>query len=95
MSQGIKNEIAKMFELARLEIAGADAETYINRAGHVIDYFKKLENLDTSNVDPLSHAIQTSSLLREDVVVNFADAVKIIGEAPEVEKLFIEVPKVI
>lgn len=95
MPEEIKILIKKTADLARLEMPEKDADKYIDRAERVIEYFKILNELDTSKTEPTSHAVESACLLREDKVVTFDRSDEIMGQAPQVEKQFIKVPKVL
>ena len=47
------------------------------------DYIDKLGELDTSNVEPMSHAFKVQNVFREDEVTNGDDRENILKNAPE------------
>lgn len=49
----------------------------------MLDYIDKLNKLDTSSVEPMSHVFPVSNVFREDVVTNGDDRDKILKNAPE------------
>ena len=56
--------------LAKLELSEEEKEQAKTDIGRMLDYIDKLNELDTSGVEPLSHVFQVSNVFREDVVTN-------------------------
>ena len=49
----------------------------------MLDYVGKLNELDTSDVQPMSHTFPISNVMREDVVTNGDDKENMLKNAPE------------
>ena len=63
--------------------------------GKMLDYIDKLNELDTSSVEPMSHVFPVSNVFREDVVTNGDDRDNILKNAPEERDGAFVVPKTI
>ena len=61
--------------------------------GKMLDYIDKLNELDTSNVEPMSHVFPVNNVFREDVVTNGDDRENILKNAPEEKDGAFVVPK--
>ena len=59
--------------------------------GRMLDYIDKLNELDTSGVEPMSHVFPVQNVFREDVVTNGDESAKMLQNAPG-ENMFM-VPK--
>ena len=59
----------------------------------MLDYIDKLNELDTSSVEPMSHVFPVSNVFREDVVTNGNDRDNILKNAPEERDGAFVVPK--
>ncbi len=68
--------------LAKLELSGAEREQAKKDMGRMLDYIDKLGELDTSEVEPLSHVLPLQNVFREDVVTNGDDRENILKNAP-------------
>ncbi len=68
--------------LAKLELSGAEREQAKKDMGRMLDYIDKLGELDTSDVEPLSHVLPLQNVFREDVVTNGDDRENILKNAP-------------
>lgn len=91
----LKETIRKTVALARLQFPEAEMSRFLDKTTHIIEYIEKLDKLDTQNVTPTSHAIDVTNAFREDGVETFPNRAKLIENAPEHWKQYIEVPKVI
>ena len=56
--------------LSKLELSDQEKEQAKRDMGKMLDYIDKLNELDTSQVEPMSHVFPVHNVFREDVVVN-------------------------
>ena len=81
--------------LAKLELSGEEKEAAKKDMASMLDYIDKLNELDTTGVEPMSHVFPVQNVFREDVVVNGDDRENILHNAPgEKDGMFI-VPKTV
>ncbi len=81
--------------LAKLELSAEEKEAAKTDMGKMLDYFDKLNELDTSGVQPMSHIFPIDNVFREDVVVNGDDHERILRNAPEQKGGAFKVPKTV
>lgn len=81
--------------LAKLELSQEEKEAAKNDMGRMLDYIDKLNELDTSEVQPLSHIFPINNVFREDVVTNGDDKENILKNAPEQKNSMFKVPKTV
>lgn len=81
--------------LAKLELSEKEAEKAMEEMQKMLDYVEKLNELDTSKVEPMSHIFSVSNVFREDVVTgtNMRDA--ILEGAPHKKDGQYEIPRTI
>lgn len=91
----MKDTVEKVATLARLALDEKDVKKYSGHFTDILKYFETLNELDTKGVEPMSHAVETASVLRADVAVKCEVASDIVALAPEKDGKFVEVPKVI
>ena len=65
-----KDTIEKVAKLALLELNEDDKEKFSKQLGNILSYFEKLNDLDTSDIEPTTHAIDLKNMYREDVPKN-------------------------
>lgn len=81
--------------LAKLELSEAEKEEAKKDMGRMLDYIDKLNELDTSGVEPMSHVFPVSNVFREDVVTNGDDRADMLRNAPEQKDGAFKVPKTV
>ncbi len=88
-------EVLKIAHLARLELTEEEALIYSSELTKILDYFSKLQKLDTKDVSPTFHTIKTFTPFREDKVKPFENIDGILKNAPQSYQKMIVVPKVV
>ena len=56
--------------LAKLELSPQEREQAKKDMGSMLDYIDRLGELDTSDVEPMSHVFPINNVFREDIVTN-------------------------
>ena len=80
-------------ELAKLELSDENKEQAKKDMSDMLDYVNMLNELDTAQVEPMSHCFPVSNVLREDVVTNVNDRENMLLNAPEKSEDSYIVPK--
>ena len=60
--------VDKLAHLARLELAEDEKEKMIADMSKILGFMAKLNEIDTSGIEPLVYMTNTSNVLREDVI---------------------------
>ena len=81
--------------LAKLELSEEEKEKAKKDMGSMLDYIDKLNELDTTGVEPMSHVFPVQNVFREDVVVNGDDRENILKNATEEKDGSFVVPKTV
>ena len=81
--------------LAKLELSGEEKEQAKNDMESMLDYVDKLNDLDTSSVEPMSHVFPVKNVFREDVVTNGDGSEATLSNAPSMKDSGFKVPKTI
>ncbi len=79
--------------LAKLELSDEEKEQAKKDMGNMLDYIDKLNELDTTGVEPMSHVFPVQNVFREDEVVNGDDREKMLSNAPQKKDGTYMVPK--
>ena len=79
--------------LAKLELSGEEKEAAKKSMGEMLDYIDKLNELDTSGVEPMSHVFPVQNVFREDEVRNGDESGKTLQNAPSEKDNMFVVPK--
>jgi aspartyl-tRNA(Asn)/glutamyl-tRNA(Gln) amidotransferase subunit C len=91
----MKMDIEKVARLARLELTEEEKETFGNQLGQVLTYMEQLNRLDTTGVEPTSHAIPLYNVFREDETNSSFPREEVLGIAPDQEDGQFKVPRII
>ena len=90
-----KKDVEKIAELAQLKFSEQELESFTHQMNEILAYMDKLNELDTENVEPLSHPVEQTNVFREDELkpsITTEDALK---NAPAKDEHYFKVPKVI
>jgi aspartyl-tRNA(Asn)/glutamyl-tRNA(Gln) amidotransferase subunit C len=90
-----KKDVEYIAELAKLKFKDEELEKFTEQLNEILAYVEKLNELDTTNVEPLSHPVEGSNVFREDNVKPSIDREEALKNAPDRSELFFKVPKVI
>lgn len=88
-------DVEKIAELARLKLTENEKEKMTGQLNMILDYMEKLNELDTSMIEPLAHTQELVNVFREDTVQPSLPAEKALENAPERTDQYFKVPKVI
>ena len=87
-------DVEHVAKLARLELTEEEKELYTKQLGDVLKYVEQMNEVDTSDVKPMSHAIDFVNVMREDKVVYEQTKEQLMMNAPDEENGFFKVPKI-
>ena len=87
--------IEKLANLARLEFNADEKEEIKNDLQQMIGFIDKLNELDTTGVEPLRHMSENINILREDELEGMISREDTFKNAPLHDDQFFKVPKVI
>ncbi len=90
-----KKEVDAVAHLARLDISEEMAEKMAGQLNQILDLIAKLNELDTSGVEPLSHPGALASVWRDDVPAASLPRESALRNAPDATDGFFRVPRVI
>ena len=81
--------------LAKLELSPEEAEAAKKDMADMLDYIDKLNQLDTTGIEPMSHVFPVNNVFREDVVTNGDGSEATLANAPVKKDGGFKVPKTI
>lgn len=90
-----KDEVKHIAKLAKLEFNDEEINKYTDDLNEILGYVDKLNELDTEDVEPLSHPIEGSNVFREDKLKKSVDTEDALKNAPKSTSEYFKVPKVI
>ncbi len=88
-------DIEYVAKLARLNLTDEEKNKLTKKMGDVIDFANKLNELDTTGIEPTAHVLPIHNVFREDIVQQSMDRDKILENAPQKKDGAFLVPKVV
>ncbi|MCY7321175.1 MAG: Asp-tRNA(Asn)/Glu-tRNA(Gln) amidotransferase subunit GatC [Phormidesmis sp. CAN_BIN36] len=87
-------QVQKVAHLARLQLTPEEEEKFTTQLSSILDYFELLSELDVTDVQPTTRAIEVSNVMRVDREQPYSRE-DILNGAPDREGEFFKVPKII
>lgn len=85
MSESILSagDVRAIADLARLDLSDEDVQLYQQQLSAILGYFQKLEELDTSHIDPTSSVLPLTNVLRPDSAGDALPLDDVVANAPD------------
>ena len=90
-----KEDVEKIAKLAKLKFSDEELENFTPQMNEILNYMDKLNELDTENVEPLSHPVEQINVFRDDKLKQSIPTEDALKNAPSKDEQFFKVPKVI
>src|SRR5574337_155012 len=88
-------EVEHVARLARLELTAEEKERMRAQLDSILSYIDKLNELDTSAVEPTSHVLPMTNVFREDEVTPPLSQEAALMNGPDRHDLFFRVPRIL
>ena len=88
-------DVEHVARLARLELSASEKERMQKELDGILSYIDKLRALDTSGVEPTSHAVPLTNVMRDDIEVPSLPQDEMLANAPDRHGELFRVPKII
>ncbi|MBY9077084.1 Asp-tRNA(Asn)/Glu-tRNA(Gln) amidotransferase subunit GatC [Paenibacillus sp. HN-1] len=88
-------DVQHVAKLARLHLSPEEEAMLTEQMNAILQYAEKLESLNTDNVQPTTHVLQVSNVMREDVVKESITMEEALLNAPDEEDGQFKVPAVL
>lgn len=90
-----RDEILKIAALAKLHLSEEEVSLYTAQMNEILEYMKQLDELDTEDVEPLSHVLDQINITRPDEEKASLSRDEALRNAPETDGEYFFVPNVI
>ena len=84
-----------MARLARLDLTADELDHYTDQLAAILDHAADIEALDLDGVEPMTHPVPLTNVLREDVEVPCLDRDEVLAAAPAAEGGRFKVPPIL
>ena len=90
-----REEVAKIARLSRIAMSDEELAIFGEQLSRIVDYVGKLNELDTRDVEPLSHALAVANVFRADEPGVSLPLEKVLENAPQRTQSGFKVPRVL
>ena len=90
-----RKDVEHVARLARLALTDAEIERVREQLNGILTYIEKLNELDTSDVEPTSHAVPLVNVMRDDEAGPCLPREEALANAPDRAGEFFRVPRII
>ncbi|OGW16239.1 MAG: asparaginyl/glutamyl-tRNA amidotransferase subunit C [Nitrospinae bacterium RIFCSPLOWO2_12_FULL_45_22] len=90
-----RKEVEHVARLARLELGEEEIEKFTHQLSATLEYMDKLNELDTTGIEPTSHILEFTNVFKEDQVKVGPWGHVTLSNAPAQEQSHYKVPKII
>lgn len=91
----IKDEIEHVARLARIALTDEEKDLFGSQLVSILRYIEKLNEIDTTGIEPTSHVLSLSNVMRDDVVEQSLSREEALANAPARTEQFYRVPRII
>ncbi|MEM8638413.1 MAG: Asp-tRNA(Asn)/Glu-tRNA(Gln) amidotransferase subunit GatC [Cyanobacteria bacterium P01_G01_bin.54] len=88
-------EVQKVAHLARLSLSSDEEKSFTRQLSSILDYFEQLSELDTTDVEPTTRAIDISNITRPDQLQSTVNPAVMLEVAPAPDGGFFRVPQIL
>ena len=87
-------DVEHVAKLARLELTEQEKEMFTHQLGDVLAHVEKMNEVDTTGVEPMNHPIDFVNVMREDNKIYENTREELMANGPDIEGEFFKVPKI-
>jgi len=90
-----RDHILKLAHLANLELAEDEIDSYISDVNNILKLVSEVQDVDTTDVEPLSNVLEDFSETREDTPSISTSRDEALSNAPDTDGVYYQVPPTI
>lgn len=88
-------EVEHVARLARLGLTQREKERFASQLGAILEYAKRISEIDTEGVEPMAHAVPLSNVFRADEPGGCLSQEDALSAAPKAEGGGFVVPRIV
>jgi aspartyl-tRNA(Asn)/glutamyl-tRNA(Gln) amidotransferase subunit C len=90
-----REEVEHVAHLARLNLDQLELEKMTEQLNSILSYMAKLDELDTENIKPMTHAFSIANAFRDDNVLSSLSQKEALANSPKHNSECFIVPRII
>ncbi|MFX1294964.1 MAG: Asp-tRNA(Asn)/Glu-tRNA(Gln) amidotransferase subunit GatC [Promethearchaeota archaeon] len=88
-----KEQVEHIAWLARIKLTGEEKDKFTKLFNDILEYFRKIDEVDTADVETTFHVVQLKNVLREDVIRPSLSPDEALKNVPKKDETFIKAPR--
>ena len=88
-------DVEKVSLLGRLKLSEAELDTMTAQLTRIVGYVEQLSELDTTNVEPMAHAVEMHNIFADDIIRPSLPREQALANAPKRDSECYRVPAVL
>lgn len=88
------DDVRKVAHLARIQLTTEEEQKFAQQLNNILTYVEQLSELDVTDVEPTTRAIDVNNVMRTDRLDQSSDREGLLGCAPDRDDDFFKVPKI-
>lgn len=88
-------DVKKVASLARLSLSPEECQSFGIQMTAILDYVRLLDELDTTQTEPMPHAVELLNVFRSDQQRASLDRAAALSIAPQTDGQFFLVPRIL
>ncbi|MHB8834951.1 MAG: Asp-tRNA(Asn)/Glu-tRNA(Gln) amidotransferase subunit GatC [Candidatus Methylomirabilia bacterium] len=89
------DRVRRVAELARLDLAPGEEELLTGQLNAVLEYMDQLGEVDTTGIEPTSHVLPLTNVMRDDIAGGCLSNAEALANAPAADQGHFAVPKIL
>jgi aspartyl-tRNA(Asn)/glutamyl-tRNA(Gln) amidotransferase subunit C len=90
-----KKEVEHIAWLAHIELSDKEKPLFTEQFNEILEYFKKIDQVDTERVEPTYHVLDIENVYRKDRTKPSLTTEEALRNAPKKEKKFLKAPRIV
>jgi aspartyl-tRNA(Asn)/glutamyl-tRNA(Gln) amidotransferase subunit C len=90
-----KKDVEHVASLAHIELSDQEKALFTEQFNDILEYFKKIDSVDTNGVEPTYHVLDLSNVSRTDETKPSLSTEEALRNTPKKEKKFFKAPRIV
>lgn len=90
-----KKQVEHVAWLAHIELTEKEKIIFTEQFNDILEYFRKIDKVDTEDVQPTHHVLDLVNVYREDEETSSLSIEEALKNAPRKEKQFLKAPRIV
>ncbi|MEZ7173253.1 Asp-tRNA(Asn)/Glu-tRNA(Gln) amidotransferase subunit GatC [Sporosarcina sp. OR05] len=95
MTKFTQDDVRYYANFARIAVSDQDTELYSTIISELVEFAEELQEVDTTDIEPMTHPLQLFNVLREDHPEDILDRDDMLKSVKEHENGMIKVPNIL